>query len=319
MPKGAAQAQESNGPRPPGVAVRSLFKAYGKVQAVSDLSFEIARGEVFGLLGPNGAGKTTTVESMVGLLAPDAGEIEIGGVDALSEPRRARQRLGVALQTTGLQDAITPREAIEAYRAFYETPVATLELLTRLGLADKADVRVGKLSGGMKQRLALALALVNDPRVIVLDEPTAGLDPRMRREFHKHILDLKARGLSVLITTHDMDEAASLCDRIAVIDGGKVLAVGTPGALIAGSKAQARVTLTASTELKAAWFKACPALRDLRCEGAEASFATADPTQALSELTAVLAARKAQVVRLVAGKGTLEDVILEIVAAKAPR
>jgi ABC-2 type transport system ATP-binding protein len=319
MSRGAAQADSGSGPRPAGVAVRRLFKAYGAVQAVADLSFEIAPGEVFGLLGPNGAGKTTTVESIVGLLAPDAGSIEIGGVDVARDPRRAKQSLGVALQTTGLQDAITPREAIEAFGAFYDSPVAALPLLTRFGIETKADVRFGKLSGGQKQRLALALALVNDPRVIVLDEPTVGLDPQMRREFHEHILSLKAQGLSVLIATHDMDEAASLCDRIAVIDGGVIVATGTPADLIAGSQAQARVTLTGSRALNAAWFKACPALRDLRCEGCDASFATADLTQALSQLTAALAAHKAQVVRLSAGKGALEDVILEIVAAKAQR
>ncbi len=319
MPLGAPQADQTTGPRPAGVAVRGLFKAYGAVQAVADLSFEIAPGEVFGLLGPNGAGKTTTVESIVGLLSPDAGSIEISGVDMARDPKRAKQTLGVALQTTGLQDAITPREAVEAFGAFYPAPVAALPLLTRFGLETKADVRVGKLSGGMRQRLALALALVNNPRVIVLDEPTVGLDPQMRREFHEHILGLKAQGLSVLITTHDMEEAASLCDRIAVIDGGKALAVGTPRALIADSQTQARVSLTASKDLKPAWFKDCPALRDVRCDGRDASFATTDVTLALNQLTAALSAHKAQVVQLVAGKGTLEDVILEIVAAKAQR
>ncbi len=316
MSGGSAQA---DGPRPPGVAVRSLFKAYGAVQAVRDLSFEIAPGEVFGLLGPNGAGKTTTVESLVGLLVPDAGVIEIGGVDVVRDPRRAKQTLGVALQTTGLQDAITPREAIEAFGAFYDAPVAALPLLARFGLEAKADVQVSKLSGGQKQRLALALALVNDPRVIVLDEPTVGLDPQMRREFHEHILALKAQGLSVLITTHDMDEAASLCDRIAVIDGGAIVATGTPADLIADSQGSTRVTFTADKALRTAWFKASPALGEVVCEGAEGGFSTTDLTTALSELTAVLAARQVELVTLSAGRGTLEDVILQLTAAKARR
>lgn len=315
----AAQVHDGSGPRPPGVAVRGLFKAYGAVQAVSDVSFEIAAGEVFGLLGPNGAGKTTTVESIVGLLTPDAGEIEIGGVDGVRNSRRAKQGLGVALQATGLQDAITPREAVESFGAFYEKPVPALALLTRFGLAAKADARVGKLSGGQKQRLALALALVNDPQVVVLDEPTVGLDPQMRREFHEHILGLKTLGLSVLITTHDMDEAAQLCDRIAVIDGGRILTVGTPKQLIAASTAQTRVTLTAARDLAAAWFADCPAVRNLRCEGAEASFVTIDLTQALAQVTAVLSSRKAPIVQLAAGKGALEDVILEIIAGPAHR
>jgi ABC-2 type transport system ATP-binding protein len=318
MSQGAVQADRI-GPRPAGVAVRGLFKAYGAVRAVSGLSFEIAPGEVFGLLGPNGAGKTTTVECIVGLLAPDAGTIEIGGVDMARDPRRAKQTLGVALQTTGLQDAITPREAVEAFGAFYDAPVAALPLLTRFGLEAKADVRVGKLSGGQRQRLALALALVNDPRVIVLDEPTVGLDPQMRREFHEHILGLKASGLSVLITTHDMDEAASLCDRIAIIDGGVLVATGTPAELVADLQGATRVTFTADKPLKDAWFNACPAIGDVICEGVEGRFSSVELTTALAELTAMLAARKVELVTLSAGQGTLEDVILHLTAARSRR
>ncbi len=271
------------------------------------------------MLGPNGAGKTTTVESIVGLIAPDAGSIEVGGVDVRRDPRRAKQTLGVALQTTGLQDAITPREAVEAFGAFYDAPVRAAPLLARFGLEAKTDTRVGKLSGGQKQRLALALALVNDPRVIVLDEPTVGLDPQMRREFHEHIRAMRAGGATVLITTHDMDEAAQLCDRIAVIDGGVVVATGAPADLIAGSRGLTRVRFTAGKDLKEAWFKACPALGELSLDGADGRFSTADLTAALAQLTAILKSRKAELVSLSAGKGTLEDVILQLIADGARR
>jgi len=223
MSQGAVQADRI-GPRPAGVAVRGLFKAYGAVRAVSGLSFEIAPGEVFGLLGPNGAGKTTTVECIVGLLAPDAGTIEIGGVDMARDPRRAKQTLGVALQTTGLQDAITPREAVEAFGAFYDAPVAALPLLTRFGLEAKADVRVGKLSGGQRQRLALALALVNDPELVFLDEPTTGLDPIMADVINDLIVStVKDVGATALSITHDMTSARKISDRIAMIYQGKIV------------------------------------------------------------------------------------------------
>lgn len=304
-------------PRPSRVAVHGLFKAYGAVQAVADVSFQIAAGEVFGLLGPNGAGKTTTVEAVIGLAAPDAGLIEICGRDMGLDARRAKQRLGAALQTTGLQDAITPREAVAAFAAFYGKPGSPMPLLARFGLEAKADARVATLSGGQKQRLALALALVNDPEVIVLDEPTVGLDPQMRREFHDHIRAMKAQGLSVLLTTHDMDEAAQLCDRIAVIDNGRIIATGAPQALIAASRSAVRVAFTASAPLDAAWFTSSPHLRGMRIDGASGAFAAADLTGALAQLAAALSAQGAQIASLSAGKGTLEDVILEIVAAGA--
>ena len=313
----ASPTHDGPEPRPPRVAVHGLSKAYGAVQAVADVSFEVGAGEVFGLLGPNGAGKTTTVEAVIGLTAPDAGLIEVCGFDIGLDARRAKQRLGAALQTTGLQDAITPREAVAAFAALYGRSAPPMPLLARFGLDAKADARVATLSGGQRQRLALALAFVNDPQVVVLDEPTVGLDPQMRREFHAHIRAMKAQGLSVLLTTHDMDEAAQLCDRIAVIDAGRIIASGAPQALIAGSQAALRVAFTADAPLRSAWFRASPLLGDLRIDGAAGAFAAADLTGALAQLAAALSAQGVQIVTLSAGKGTLEDVILEIVAARA--
>jgi ABC-2 type transport system ATP-binding protein len=217
------------------IAVRNLSRRYGAVQAADGVSFEIAAGEIFGLLGPNGAGKTTVVECLLGLTCADVGQVEICGIDARAEPRRAREKIGAVLQATGLQDKITPREALDGFAAFYTAPLQTDTLLDRFGLRDKQIAAYETLSGGQKQRLALALAFVGDPQALVLDEPTAGLDPQMRREVQGHIRALKSAGRAVLLTTHDMAEAEQLCDRIAVIASGRIVAMGSPGELIADS------------------------------------------------------------------------------------
>jgi ABC-2 type transport system ATP-binding protein len=216
------------------LTVAGLSRRHGAVHAADGITFEIAAGEVFGLLGPNGAGKTTTIECVLGLVQPDAGGIQVCGIDARTQPRAARGKIGAVLQATGLPDKITPREALAAFGAFYPHPLKTDVLLDRFGLREKQHAAYETLSGGQKQRLALALAFVGDPQLLVLDEPTAGLDPQMRREVHNHIREMKAAGRAVLLATHDMDEAQALCDRIAVIAGGRIVAMGAPAALIAG-------------------------------------------------------------------------------------
>ena len=215
------------------IAVRDLKHRYGGVEAVSGVGFAVAAGEIFGLLGPNGAGKTTTLESILGLVTPDQGVIEIAGIDARAHSRDARAKTGAVLQATGLQDKITPREALNLFAAFYPAPLPTNDLLARFGLVEKAGAHFESLSGGQKQRLALALAFVGGPQVLVLDEPTTGLDPQMRREVQDHILALRDSGRAILLATHDMDEAARLCDRIAVIARGRIVATGTPRQLMA--------------------------------------------------------------------------------------
>jgi len=217
------------------IGVRNLSRRYGAVQAADDVSFEIAPGEIFGLLGPNGAGKTTVVECLLGLTCAGEGRVEICGIDARAQPGRAREKIGAVLQATGLQDKITPREALDAFAAFYTAPLQTGTLLDRFGLREKQSAAYETLSGGQKQRLALALAFVGDPQVLVLDEPTAGLDPQMRREVQNHIRAMKSAGRAVLLTTHDMAEAEQLCDRIAVIASGRIVAMGSPSELIADS------------------------------------------------------------------------------------
>jgi ABC-2 type transport system ATP-binding protein len=217
------------------IAVEGLTRRYGAVTAADGISFEVRAGEVFGLLGPNGAGKTTTLECILGLGRPDAGRVTVCGADVRADPPAAQARIGAVLQATGLQDKITPREALDLFRAFYPQAVATGTLIERFGLREKQNAAYDTLSGGQKQRLALALAFVGDPSVFVLDEPTAGLDPQMRREVQDHIRAMKDAGRAVLLATHDMDEAERLCDRLAVIAGGRIVAMGTAGDLMARS------------------------------------------------------------------------------------
>lgn len=299
-------------------AVRNLSKAYGPVRAVSDLSLEIGGGEILGLLGPNGAGKTTAVEAIIGLIEPDAGAVEICGIDARAHPRRARQMIGVALQSTGLQDKITPREALAMFGAFYPSPSDPKMLIERFGLAEKADAAFDTLSGGQRQRLALALAFANDPQVLFLDEPTASLDPQMRRELHGHIRQMRQEGRAVLLTTHDMEEAAQLCDRVAVIDAGRIIAQGSPGDLIATSQAAVTVTLRTTAPIDPAWTAALPHVGEMTTDAAGARFTASDLNRALAELVPVLDAHGVQITALNAGRATLEDVILDLTGA-APR
>jgi len=214
------------------VDVRHLSKRYGHTEALNEVSLQIDSGEIFGLLGPNGAGKTTLLECLSGLRQPDSGEITLGGADALRQPERSKSQIGVLLQQNALQAAITPREALTLFGAFYPERVAPLALLQRFALIDKADAPFETLSAGQRQRLALALAFVNRPRLVLLDEPTSTLDPHARLALHAEIRRLKQDGVTVLLSTHDLDEAEKLCDRIAVIDHGRIIGSGTPSELI---------------------------------------------------------------------------------------
>ncbi|NTV75255.1 MAG: ABC transporter ATP-binding protein [Holophaga sp.] len=212
--------------------VRGIRKQYPKVLAVDGLDLEVARGEVFGLLGPNGAGKTTTLEMIEGLTPADSGDIEILGLDWKRDGRAIRSRIGVQLQSTSLFNKITPREALDLYGSYYPRSRSAAELLDLVQLTDKADAYHVTLSGGQMQRLALALALVNDPELVFLDEPTTGLDPQARRSLWDVVRRIKAEGRTVILTTHYMDEAETLCDRLAIMDHGRVLTAGTPMGLI---------------------------------------------------------------------------------------
>ncbi|GIJ23632.1 ABC transporter ATP-binding protein [Micromonospora lutea] len=215
--------------------VRNLHKRYGSHVAVDDVSFTVEEGEIFGIIGPNGAGKTTTVESVAGLRTPDSGSISVLGLDPIKDRAQVRERLGVQLQESSFPDAIKVAEALELYSSFYRNPVDWRELMELLGLTGKRNTRYKALSGGQKQRLSIALALVGNPKVAILDELTTGLDPQARRDTWSLIEQVRDTGVTILLVTHFMDEAERLSDRIAVIDGGRVAALDTPAGLIARS------------------------------------------------------------------------------------
>jgi ABC-2 type transport system ATP-binding protein len=211
----------------------NVVKRYGEVVAVDGLSLAVGRGECFGVLGPNGAGKTTTIEILEGLLQPDAGEVKVLGLTWAADASALRQRLGIQLQDTQLGEKLSVDETLRLFRSFYRRGRSVDELIRMVGLESKRRSWVGKLSGGQKQRLALACALAGDPEVLFLDEPTTGLDPQSRRQLWTLLETFRAQGGTILLTTHYMDEAEALCDRVAVVDHGKIIALGTPKELIA--------------------------------------------------------------------------------------
>jgi len=210
-----------------------LTKRYGDVTAVDGLSFRVERGECFGLLGPNGAGKTTTIEILEGLLAPDAGEVEVLGLRWGSDDEALRQRLGIQLQDTQLTEKLTAEETVRLFRSFFHQGPSVVALIEMVGLQGKRSSLVGQLSGGQKQRLSLACALAGAPDLVFLDEPTTGLDPQSRRQLWDILVEFRRAGGSILLTTHYMDEAQVLCDRVAIMDRGRIITEGTPNALIA--------------------------------------------------------------------------------------
>ena len=216
-----------------GVMCNNLMKRYGDVVAVDRLSFEVARGECVGLLGPNGAGKTTTIEILEGLLEPDAGDVQILGLTWRGHENELRQRIGTQLQETQLADKLTVEETLRLFRSFYHHGRTIDELLRLVELESKRRSWVGKLSGGQKQRLAVACALAGDPDLLFLDEPTTGLDPQSRRQLWQLLAEFRSAGGTILLTTHYMDEAETLCDRVAIVDHGRVIAEGSPRELIA--------------------------------------------------------------------------------------
>jgi len=294
----------------PNVIVRDLRKQYGDVVAAQGVSFEIERGEIFGLLGPNGSGKTTTLECIIGLREPDRGDIEVAGIDARRHPQAVKERIGAVLQTTSLQDKITPREALTLFGSFYRHASRPGDLLQRFAIDEKADAPFDSLSGGQRQRLALALAFVSNPELVFLDEPTTGLDPQSRRELHAEITRMKADGHTVLLTTHYIDEAERLCDRIAIIDRGRIIASGSPDDLIAGSTTYQSVSLVTATPLDAGLVAGVSGVEDLAIDGMRRTFRTAAVSRTLGYVLQRLDAQGIEVTDLRVRKSTLEDVFI---------
>ena len=233
------------------IHVKGLEKSYGEVHAVRGLDFEVAPGEVFGLLGPNGAGKTTTVEILEGLRPRTSGEVKVLGQDPGVEVKALKDRIGVCLQSTNLPDKITVRESLALFSSFYSRHSDIDKLIDRLQLSEKRNAYYSTLSGGQKQRVALALALVNDPQLVFLDEPTTGLDPQVRLEIHGLITELRDAKRTILITTHYIDEAERLCDRVAIVDQGKIIAIGTPREIQAQTLGTSRVEIQTAQPMPA--------------------------------------------------------------------
>jgi len=289
--------------------VRDIRKRYGAVQALDGVSFGIEAGEILGLLGSNGAGKTTAVESIAGLCEPDSGGIEVCGIDARRNPNAAKQRMGLALSATALQDKITPREAIESFGSFYRRRVRTEVLLERFDLGGKADELFETLSTGQRQRLALALAFVNEPELLILDEPSAGLDPEARRNMQASLRRMKEDGGAVLMTTHDMEEARQLCDHVAVIHLGRIVAEGSPDDLIERSRTTTTVSLRLLTSLDPKALSVIDGISGVECDGALIRFIASDVNRALAQLIALLNSRDIRISELHAQKATLEEVV----------
>ena len=278
----------------PAIEVRDLRKAYGAHEAVRGITFSVARGEVFGLLGPNGAGKTTTVEILEGYRERSSGEVRVLGEDPGRRPRALRERVGIVLQTSGMYRFLTVREALTHWAGLYPHARDVDETIALAGLQEKAGARVRTLSGGQARRLDLALALVGDPELIFLDEPTTGFDPAARRTAWGTVRSLRDLGKTVLLTTHYLDEAQELCDRVAIVKDGQILTVGRPGELGVGST-RARVTWRDE--------QGEPQIREVD-----------DPTALLHELTGAALARGTVVAELSVVRPSLEDVYLALTA-----
>ena len=253
----------------PVIEVNNLHKEYGRVTAVDDVSFTVEPGEIFGILGPNGAGKTTTVECISGLRAPDRGSVRVLGLDPVADRDELHQTVGVQLQEAGLPDKLKVREVMDLFASFYREPADLGALLRRLDLTDKAEARYKKLSGGQKQRLAIALALVGNPRVVVLDELTTGLDPHARRETWGLVEQVRDAGVTVLLVTHFMEEAERLCDRLALIDHGRVVAVDTPAGLAERTGGGQRMRFRPSVPLEDAELLALPEVDSVARHGTQ--------------------------------------------------
>jgi ABC-2 type transport system ATP-binding protein len=298
----------------PALSCRGLVKRYGQVVALDGLDLEVHRGECFGMLGPNGAGKTTTVEICEGLNVPDSGHVEVLGERWRGDGLALRSRLGVQLQETKFPDKLTVREVLTVFRSFYPRGPDIEDTLAIVALEEKAGARVKTLSGGQKQRLSLACALVGDPELLFLDEPTTGLDPQSRRQAWEIVEGLKARARTVLLTTHYMEEAARLCDRVAVVDHGKVIALGTPKELIAslGAEHVVEFAVEDDTRVDEGALAALPTVEGVARDGALWRLTVRAVHRAVPALLAALTARGLEPSHLSTHHATLEDVFMSL-------
>ncbi|MFD5538534.1 ATP-binding cassette domain-containing protein [Streptomyces sp. NPDC127079] len=297
------------------IEVTDLRKSYGGRAVVDGVGFAVEEGEIFGILGPNGAGKTTTVECVEGLRVPDGGRVRVAGLDPVAEHEEVTRVLGAQLQQSELQPKLTVREALDLYASFFPDPADWRPLAERLGLTPKLTTRFGRLSGGQRQRLSIALALIGNPRVVVLDELTTGLDPRARRDTWALIEDVRDRGVTVLLVTHFMEEAQRLCDRIAVIDKGRVAALDTPAGLIRRSAGATVISFTPSAPLDDHDLAALPALASVERKDGRITLAGTDET--VNAVITLLARHRVTAHQLRVVDATLDDAFLDLTKEEA--
>ncbi|HEX6508114.1 MAG TPA: ABC transporter ATP-binding protein [Chloroflexota bacterium] len=296
----------------PAVVVQDLVKRYGSRRAVDGLSFSVERGEIFALLGPNGAGKSTTVEILEGYRARDAGVVQVLGLDPIADGDKLKPRIGVMLQEGGLYLTITPREALRLFSTFYTRSYDPDEMLALVGLEDASETRYRRLSGGQKQRLSLALALVGRPELVFLDEATAGMDPQARRATWGLIRKLREEGVTVLFTTHYLEEAERLADRVAIVDEGRLIAVGTPTDLARGDSGDVR--LRAAGQIRLELLSSLPSVLNVHHDGdGMYVLETRDAPALLAEVTARMREVGTPIVELRVGNGSLEDLFLQLI------
>lgn len=298
--------------REPAVEVRQLRKSYGAIRAVDGVSFTVQRGEVFGILGPNGAGKTTTIECIEGLRQPDGGEVLVLGVPRGALSAAIRQRLGIQLQMSGLYPRLTVREVLSLFSSFYERALPVERLLSMVGLEEVQRIQTSKLSGGQRQRLSLALALLNEPEVAFLDEPTTGLDPQARRALWEIVKGLKQEGRTVVITTHYMEEAQELCDRVAIMDHGRIIELDSPQELIRRHFAQTPVELSLPGGPGLSELAGLPAVSSASEENGRYTLYSQDVARTIAALFELAASQGVALEALAIRQPTLEDVFLKL-------
>ncbi len=307
-----ATVSREPGASDPIITVDGLTKRYGQLTAVDAISFEVYPGETFGMLGPNGAGKTTTLEMIEGLRQPDAGRMTFMGMDAVRDRGKVQQRIGVQLQSQALWPELTVEETLKVFQSLFQKRTPVEQLLERFSLTEKRSARVKGLSGGQRQRLSIATALVNDPDLVFLDEPTTGLDPQARHGFWDLIREMQREGKTVVVTTHYMEEAEALCDRVAIMDHGRIMALDTPRRLVKAHASESTIEFGAAEDTDHSPLSALPGVSDIRSEDGTLLLFTNDVSATLNALVRMADDKRIPIRSLNVRSATLEDVFITL-------